>query len=61
MTLEVYDKDDNLFVKIDDDDKTLESYNVEDGMRIHVSFESVNVNEVAKYFYKQLILLLKII
>ena len=37
MDLELYDKDSKLICKLDNDDKTLESYDVQDGMRIHVS------------------------
>eukprot|EP00112_Aurelia_sp_Birch-Aquarium-sp1_P014184 Seg3045.5 transcript_id=Seg3045.5/GoldUCD/mRNA.D3Y31 product="Tubulin-folding cofactor B" protein_id=Seg3045.5/GoldUCD/D3Y31 len=36
MHLELYDKDNELICKLDNDDKTLESYNVQEGMRIHV-------------------------
>ena len=37
MNLELYDKDNKLVCKLDDDDNTLRFYNIEDGMRIHVS------------------------
>ena len=41
MNLELYDKDNKLICKLDDDDKTLWFYNIEDGMRIHVSYFSL--------------------
>ena len=37
MQLEAYDKNDKLISKLDDDDKTLRLYDIESGMRIHVS------------------------
>lgn len=36
MNLEVYDKKNRLVCKLEDDDQTLRSYHVENGMRIHV-------------------------
>ena len=39
MFLELYDKDDNLLCNLDNDDSSLRCYNVQDGMRVHVSIE----------------------
>ena len=36
MKLDLFDKDDKLICKLDNDDAMLGSYPVEDGMRIHV-------------------------
>ena len=37
MKLEVYDKENKLVCKLDNDDALLGSHQVDDGMRIHVS------------------------
>ena len=37
MLLDVYNKEDQLVCKLDNDDALLGSYPVDDGMRIHVS------------------------
>ena len=37
MNLEVYDKENKLICKLDDDEKTLGFYSIDNGMRIHVS------------------------
>ena len=37
MQLEVYDTENKLVCKLDNDDALLGSYHVDDGMRIHVS------------------------
>lgn len=36
MTIEVYDKNDSLVCKLDDGQRLLGSYPIDDGMRIHV-------------------------
>lgn len=38
MTLELYDKNDKLVAKLDDDNALLGSYPVDSGMRLHVGF-----------------------
>ena len=37
MNLELYDKENKLICKLDDDEKTLGFYGIDNGMRIHVS------------------------
>jgi tubulin-folding cofactor B len=55
MTLELYDKEDKLIGKLNDDERTLQSYGITDGMRIHVfdpsqkAGEFEDVSKVEKY------------
>ena len=37
MDLELYDKENKLICKLENDDASLRAYNVSDGMRLHVS------------------------
>ena len=37
MVLEIYNKDDKLVCTLDNDDALLGSYQIDDGMRLHVS------------------------
>lgn len=39
MKLEVYDRDNKLVCKLDNDNALLGSYPIDDGMRIHVSLQ----------------------
>lgn len=38
MKIEVYDKNDKLICKLDDGQRLLGSYPIDDGMRIHVKY-----------------------
>eukprot|EP00794_Sanderia_malayensis_P020457 gene20457-22473_t len=60
MSLELFDKDNKLLCKLDNDDGTLRDYNVEDGMTLHVidnnpgrtAGEFEDVSQVEKYELK---------
>ena len=43
MKLEVYGKDDGLVCTLTDNDHLLGSYQIDDGMRLHVSYAMVSV------------------
>ena len=45
MTLELYDKEDKLIGRLNDDERTLQSYGITGGMRIHVSDPSKKAGE----------------
>ena len=41
MTVEVYDKNDRLVCKLDEGQRLLGSYPIDDGMRVHVSLQMI--------------------
>ncbi len=44
MCLELFDKDNKLVCKLDNDDATMRQYNVNDGMTVHVSRRGIVSN-----------------